>query len=518
VAATETVPQRLQSYKSLSPHAGVVTLFGYGTSVRVERGHLVLEDGIGPDRGHARFPRVGHGLKRLIVIGSDGMISFAALNWLAVQNISFVMLERDGSVLATTGPVRSSDARLRRAQALAENSGTALQLAIRLIGEKLAGQEKVARERLQNTAIAHAIAKLGNTLSSAERLETVLSIEANAALAYWSAWSNLPIQYPRTDVRRIPDHWQVFGARVSLLTGSPRLAVNPPNSVLNFLYAVLESEARLAAAELGLDPGLGVLHKDTPNRDSFACDLMEPVRPLVDAYVFDWLNRGPMRRNWFFEETNGNCRLMSEFVVELSHTALVWRKAVSPYAEEAAKIFWEGRPKRSPFNPLPTRLTQSMRSRAANKMSTSTNPVLPQTQPRCDVCGATVTTGSRYCVSCVPIVNRENLLEQAKLGRIATHSPSAEARRSATQRKQFAAMRSWNPSELPSWLNEKAYRSKILPRLSKLTVRTIRLALDVSHPYATSIRRGLAIPHRRHWVALAKLAGVTVDPLPTGVS
>src|SRR5215469_17531840 len=30
--------------------------------------------------------------------------------------------------------------------------------------------------------------------------------------------------------------------------------------------------------------GLGVLHRDTPNRDSLACDLMEPVRPLVDAY------------------------------------------------------------------------------------------------------------------------------------------------------------------------------------------------------------------------------------------
>lgn len=65
-----------------------------------------------------------------------------------------------------------------------------------------------------------------------------------------------------------------------------RSAVNPPNAVLNCLYAMLEAEARLAAAELGLDPGLGVLHRDTPNRDSLACDLMEPVRPLVDVSVF----------------------------------------------------------------------------------------------------------------------------------------------------------------------------------------------------------------------------------------
>ena len=64
--------------------------------------------------------------------------------------------------------------------------------------------------------------------------------------------------------------------------------------------------------------------------------------------------------------------------------------------------------------------------------------------------------------------------------------------------KQFDAIRKWDPSELPSWLNEKTYRSKILPHLSNFTVKTIRLALDVSQPYATNIRRGTGIPHTRH--------------------
>jgi len=262
MAATQTVPQLPQSHKSLLPHLGVITLFGYGTSVRVERGHLILEDGIGSDRRCARLPRVNHGLKRLVVIGSDGMVSFPALRWLADQNASFVMLERDGSVLATTGPVRSSDARLRRAQALAINNHTALQLAVRLIGQKLAGQEGVARERLQESTVADDIARFRDSLKSAERVETVLGIEANAASAYWSAWSKLPVLYPRTDLVRVPEHWQTFGARMSPITGSPRLAVNPPNAVLNYLYAMLEAEARLAASELGLDPGLGVLHRD----------------------------------------------------------------------------------------------------------------------------------------------------------------------------------------------------------------------------------------------------------------
>src|SRR6204780_4819670 len=113
----------------MHPRQGVITLFGYGTSVRVDRGHLILQNGIRKDRRQARFPRVGHGLRRLVVIGSDGMVSLAALRWLADQDASFVMLDRDGSVLATTGPVRASDAKLRRAQSLSIANGAGLRVA-----------------------------------------------------------------------------------------------------------------------------------------------------------------------------------------------------------------------------------------------------------------------------------------------------------------------------------------------------------------------------------------------------
>jgi len=137
MAASKTVPQLSHSHNSIVPRHGVVTLFGYGIKVRVDRGHLLLDDGIGAERRHFRLPRVGHGLKRLVVIGSDGFASFDALRWLADQKASFVMLDRDGSVLATTGPVRPSDARLRRAQALAHSSGAALRITRELIRQKL---------------------------------------------------------------------------------------------------------------------------------------------------------------------------------------------------------------------------------------------------------------------------------------------------------------------------------------------------------------------------------------------
>ena len=264
--------------------------------MRVERGHLILEDGIGAHHKR-RFPRVGHGINRVVVIGSDGIVSLSALRWLADQDASFVMLDRDGSVLTTTGPVRPTDARLRRAQALAHQSGAALQIVRELIGKKVDLQEKLAREKLHNCSAADTIAGFRQGIDTTKTVEMIRMFESQAAHFYWGAWRAIPINFPTRDLRRVPDHWRTFRARVSPLTRSTRSAVNPLNAMLNYLYAVLESEARLAIWALGLDPGLGVLHADSQVRDSLAFDVMEPVRPKVDAYLLDWISRETLRRD-----------------------------------------------------------------------------------------------------------------------------------------------------------------------------------------------------------------------------
>src|SRR5215471_4647557 len=340
MAASRTLPQPNLSRKFPIGRSGVLALFGYGIKVRMQCGHLEIEDGIGPERRKIRLARVGHGLKRLVVVGSDGFISLAALQWLADQDAGFVMLNPDGTVLATTGPVRPSEAKLRRAQALAHPSGAALRISRELISRKLSGQEQVARNKLLDTRTADSIACFRAELPGTDNISSIRLIESQAARVYWQTWSTLPINFPKSDLPRTPLHWLSFGARVSPLTGSPRLAANPPNAILNYLYSVLESEARLAAATLGLDPGLGVLHVDTSARDSLANDLMEPVRPQIDTYVLDWITRQALSRDWFFEERDGNCRLMGPFALKLSETARIWGRAVAPLAEWVAGELW----------------------------------------------------------------------------------------------------------------------------------------------------------------------------------
>jgi CRISPR-associated protein Cas1 len=503
----DTQPQRAVS--SLVPHHGVLSLFGYGIHITVDRGHLLVEDGIGRERRHFRFPRVNHGLRRLVVIGSDGFVSLAALRWLADQKASFVMLERDGSVLTTTGPVRPSDARLRRAQALAHSSGAALRIARELIRQKLSGQEQVARSKLLDSRTGDTIAEFQAELPSADNIESIRLIEAQAAGAYWSSWRNLPINFPRNDLHRVPDHWRTFGARISPLTGSPRLAANPPNAILNYLYAVLESETRLAAAALGLDPGLGVLHVDAQARDSLACDLMESGRPIVDAYLLDWITRQPLKRGWFFEERNGNCRLMGPFALRLSETAVTWGHAIAPVAEWVAQAFWNStRSSAKNKGVVSTRLTQRRRSEGRGSDFSATAIPVPRRPKICEVCGAEGIQ-NRYCRSCAVEVARENMAQAALIGHSKPKPIGVRARISKTLSDHAVANSWWSRSSLPEWLNEEYYVQKIQPRLSAVKVREIADALKVSKPYAAFIRSGRRRPHPRHWSNLAKLVGVS---------
>src|SRR5207247_5414479 len=167
---------------------GVLTLYGYGIRVRMQDGHLEIEDGIGPERYKFRLPRVNHQLKRLVCISEDGFITLSALKWLSDVGASFVMLDRLGKVRVVTGPASPSDVRIRRSQALANTNGKAVSISKELISAKLAGEETLVREKSKNVATANAIGDFRERLTRAETIDMIRTIEAHAAVQYWSAW------------------------------------------------------------------------------------------------------------------------------------------------------------------------------------------------------------------------------------------------------------------------------------------------------------------------------------------
>jgi hypothetical protein len=232
---------------------------------------------------------------------------------------------------------------------------------------------------------------------------------------------------------------------------------------------------------------------------------MEPIRPQVDAYLLNWIMHGPLRREWFFEQRDGNCRLMGSFAVCLSETAPTWGRAVAPIAEFVSRTLWAKRSRPYSQSVPATRLTESHRRQARCEPVSPTVAHAPKPPNVCRICGASVKPRDNYCAICAVTITTESLIKAAPQGRIASHSQEAELRRSKTQRLHHAARRAWRPSDLPDWLNEKSYQEKIQPRLAEITVPTISNALGISGPYATDIRAGKRRPHSRHWLALARL-------------
>lgn len=78
------------------------------------------------------------------------------------------------------------------------------------------------------------------------------------------------------------------------------------NCLLSFLYALLLHDCVSALASVGLDPFVGFLHADRPNRPSLGLDLMEEFRPwLADRLAITLINRQQITANDFVEREGG---------------------------------------------------------------------------------------------------------------------------------------------------------------------------------------------------------------------
>lgn len=100
--------------------------------------------------------------------------------------------------------------------------------------------------------------------------------------------------------------------RQDFLRRSNRHARHPVNALLNYTYAVLESQVRIAIAEIGLDPTIGYLHVCQPGRDSLVYDLMEPHRPQVHRRVLEFVRSEVFAPRDFVIDSKGTCRLHAE--------------------------------------------------------------------------------------------------------------------------------------------------------------------------------------------------------------
>jgi hypothetical protein len=313
----------------------------------------------------------------------------------------------------------------------------------------------------------------------------------------------------------VPEHWRTVGGRTSPLTGGPRLAANPVNALLNYLYAVLEGEAAIAARVVGLDPGLGVLHADQDGRDSLAADLMEPVRPKVDRFVLDLLADRYFAAADFYETRQGVCRVTPALGRDLAATSPVWARAVGRVAEDVARLLTDpARP--APPTPITGRRRAESRPQGARAGRASSG--LAAVPRRCSTCGAPTSGQRRACSeACAAAAAADDSATLASVGaatfealrEVGFHrelSPAGRRRIGTRATELLRAAQAWRRTH--QWPEDMgAFARDILPGLADVPPATITRATGLSSGYVRRVKAGEVTPHPMWWETLRQISG-----------
>ena len=113
-------------------------------------------------------------------------------------------------------------------------------------------------------------------------------------------------------------------------TGS-RNASHPVNAILNYAYAVLQSQVQIKTVAEGYDPMLGIMHHDRDGAPAFVFDMMEPVRPKVDKAVLAFLRTAELHPVDFTIWRDGVVRLNPQLARKIA--ALCESGAADPLFE-----------------------------------------------------------------------------------------------------------------------------------------------------------------------------------------
>lgn len=89
---------------------------------------------------------------------------------------------------------------------------------------------------------------------------------------------------------------------------SGRGATDPFNCLLNYAYGMLYGQCESALIQAGVDPFVGVMHRDEYNRPVLTYDFIEPFRAWAD-YVVCHLLMQEIVFDEFFDHENGNMYL-----------------------------------------------------------------------------------------------------------------------------------------------------------------------------------------------------------------
>ena len=233
-----------------------------GRHISVSRGFVLVSE------GNKEIGRVAVDTLSAVLLSTEGAtLSKSFFERMGSENIPVIICGKDYLPISIATPLSSYYRPLSVAQKqIALSPVRKKHLWKAIVAAKIENQARVLAQKCPHTAqeSIHKLQTYTRTIKSGDSDNK----EAQAAKVYWQA---------------------LFGKAFSR---NPEM--EGINTFLNYGYAIVRGAVTRAICATGMLPMFGLHHRNTYNAFCLADDLMEPLRPLLDALVFDMQAEKPL--------------------------------------------------------------------------------------------------------------------------------------------------------------------------------------------------------------------------------
>ena len=247
----------------------------------------------------------------IIVDGHTGNITFEAIRWLMKHDITLTIRNWNGNLLGVTLPQGPKAGRLRIMQYRKYiDSNARYGIAAKIVNQKITNSYNLLKElsRYYDVLDVKAIEKTfaveevnyNQNQSGNSSNNLLMMYKGRIATFYWDCLAKIFNKlYPAFHFKNRSYSWNMN-------------ASDEVNALLNYGYAILESEVRKDINAVGLDPAIDFLHELDESKEPLVYDSQELFRWLVDLSVIQLLEEKKLKKSDFVVTENYHIRLKEQ--------------------------------------------------------------------------------------------------------------------------------------------------------------------------------------------------------------
>lgn len=320
----------------------VLVLSTYGTTLNRDNGAFVVTQ----QNLRQRIP--ADDINTIQISRGASITSDAVL--LAIEKeIEVIFVDQQGKPQGRIwSPKYGSISTIRKGQLKYTDTQHAVRWICDIIIKKISNQKALMMAMIQNdeqkTIVENAVLRLQNYQNKIRQLQADRLQDIAATLRGWEgAASKIYFETMNT----------FLPANMQITERTQHPAMDPFNAMLNYTYGMLYSKIEAALIKAGIDPYIGLLHRDEYNRPVLVYDVIEIYRIWADYVAYNIACQNVITADCYSIRADGSCCLEGlgrriiiqafndymEDIVEINGTSRTRETHINLYAQNLAQKF-----------------------------------------------------------------------------------------------------------------------------------------------------------------------------------